>query len=91
MITNVYQKSADREIEAKLEVWDQSAGAWVDETLATPASKNTDQEEKIDVSSYITTEEDVNNLKIRFLAYVIPNNNVKTSHDYLAFNVTYVS
>ena len=90
-ITNIYQKSADKDIAAKLEVWDQSAGSWVHEDLITPVSKSIDQSETIEISSYITTAEDINNLKIRFLAYVIPNNNVKTSHDYLAVNVTYIS
>jgi hypothetical protein len=90
-ITNVYQKSADKDIAAKLEVWDQSTSSWVNETLTTPDSKNTDQEEVVDVSSYITTADDINNIRIRFLAYVVPNANVKTNHDYISVNATYVS
>lgn len=50
----------------KIQVWEQNASAWHDETIARRKKWKLDE---VDVSSYINTQTDVNNLTVRYLAY----------------------
>jgi len=71
---------------AKLQIWDDSASTWVDILLQNP-TPYTDILETYDLSSYIRTSEEVNNLKIRFQARDI--NIQHTSHDLVILEVQY--
>ncbi|MBW2975986.1 DUF4215 domain-containing protein, partial [Candidatus Woesearchaeota archaeon] len=52
---------------AKIMVWDQGTSSWVTHTLPYPPS--IDRTDVIDLSSYITTADEVNNIQIKFQAY----------------------
>jgi hypothetical protein len=73
---------------ARLLVWDQSAGVWVEQILSAPAV-NSDVSETIDVSSYINSVSDINNLKIKFQAADCEASILKTQHDLVSVDVKY--
>ena len=50
----------------KIEVWEQDVSAWHDETIPKITTWTLDE---VDVSSYIDTQDDINNLKVRYLAH----------------------
>ncbi len=50
----------------KIKVWEQDASIWHDETIIKITTWTLDE---VDVSSYIDTQNDINNLKVRYLAH----------------------
>jgi hypothetical protein len=50
----------------KIKVWEQDASVWHDETIIKITTWTLDE---VDVSSYIDTQNDINNLKVRYLAH----------------------
>ena len=50
----------------KIKVWEQDASIWHDETITKITTWTLDE---VDVSSYIDTQNDINNLKVRYLAH----------------------
>ena len=50
----------------KIQVWEQDASVWHDVTITQRSTWTLDE---VDVSSYIDTQNDINNLKVRYLAY----------------------
>ncbi|MCD6414736.1 MAG: hypothetical protein J7L23_03880, partial [Candidatus Diapherotrites archaeon] len=52
---------------ARVLVWDESANEWVTHNLPTPSK--TDRLDVIDLRSYITSPDDLNNVKIKFQAH----------------------
>ena len=60
---NHTEKNADS---VKIEVWEQDTSVWHDETIT---NGNTWTLDEVNVSSYIDTQNDINNLKVRYLAH----------------------
>ncbi|MBI5715554.1 MAG: hypothetical protein HZC38_19315 [Chloroflexi bacterium] len=75
----------------KLQVFESKSSSWHDEPLTLPSAVDTDLSQTIDVSSYINTHDDVNNIKIRFLAYRSSAASITTSHDLLKIQVTHTT
>jgi len=77
---------------ARLKVWDQSSLSWAIYNFPTPLPPvGTDRTETIDVSSYINTLEDVNNLKIWFQVESNPAGPASgvTKHDWIKVTINY--
>ena len=72
---------------AKLEIWD--GENFVDQEISKGSNTTTDNNESIDATSFIETSSQINNLKVRFLAYRGEGGNTKTSHDFIGLSVTY--
>jgi hypothetical protein len=93
-ITFEWQRAAACENlqEARLKIWDYSSSSWRIDNFPTPLpAVGVDRTEVTDLSSYITTPEDVNNLKIWFqgrTATAAPPGGT-TKHDLVKLNVTY--
>jgi pimeloyl-ACP methyl ester carboxylesterase len=85
-IVNNFRRSGSL-TEAKLEVWNGSS--FVDQNISKGQNTTTDNNEEIDVTSYINTPELVNGLIVRFLAYRDDGANTKTSHDFIGVIVVY--
>lgn len=66
---------------ARLRVWDYSAGSWVDNEFATMPPVGHDRTEVIDASSYITSPEELNNIKLWFQGRASPAPGGYTKHD----------
>lgn len=62
---------------------------FTDEEISRGSSAGIDNQEEVDVTSYINTPDLVNNLIVRFLAYRSGTASSKTSHDYIGISVTY--
>jgi len=87
LLYHTYQITASKEIAAKFELWNGSS--WINQSLTVPSVKDTDHAQVLNLTSMINSVNSLNEFKLRFLAYVVPNFNLKTRHDYLALNVTY--
>ncbi len=88
-ITHEYRRSGALTA-AKLEIYEADTDTWHDEPLILPGAANVDISQTINVSSYINSVNDLNNLKIRFLAYrssIVAS--ITTSHDFLGVQVDY--
>ncbi|MEW5947463.1 MAG: PQQ-binding-like beta-propeller repeat protein [bacterium] len=70
---------------AKLEVWEADNPGWNihNETLVVP-TYGVDSSETKQVASYIDTANDINNLKLRFLAYKVGTPTIGTRPDYIS-------
>ena len=89
-----YQRNGPLD-KAKLEIWEEDIGQWHDVAIGIPAGIDQDQTFVIDISSFIDSAADANNLKTRFLAYTndggANSKTIQTFHDYaaLVLNLNY--
>ncbi len=67
----------------KIKVWEQDALAWHDETITIRTTWTLDE---VNVSAYIDTQNDINNLKVRYLAYT----NAANKKLYIEYVAVYV-
>ena len=77
---------------AKLEIYKNSTGVWQNYPLSVPTVQGVDVTDTIDLSSFINTPGDVNNIRIKFLAYTPltgPSEKFKSFHDFLSLYSTY--
>ncbi|HJH29229.1 MAG TPA: type IV pilin [Methanosarcinaceae archaeon] len=58
---------------AKIKVWEESTSMWHDEAITSTTIWKLDE---VDVSAYIDTQADVNNLKVRYLSHVNGNSKI---------------
>ncbi len=72
---------------AKLEVYKASTGDWADYSLSTPDSANTDTVDTINIDTLISTPQDANVIKIRFLSYATDTFTYYTLHDNLTLKI----
>lgn len=90
MINFEWLRSASWIYGARIKVWDQSTSSWHVHDFTLPTI-NTDKMEIINVSSYINTVADVNNLKIQFQARDGScGNGGYTYHDLVELKVDYI-
>jgi len=85
-LTHNFRRSGSLE-KAKLEIWNGSS--FVDQEISVGPNTTTDNNEIIDIYSYINTPDQINSLKVRFLAYRKEGANTKTSHDFIGLTVVY--
>ncbi len=70
----------------KLEVWEEDASVWRNEPIPRSTTWTLDE---VNVSSYIDTQNDINNLKVRYLGRAI-NNNREANIEYIAVYVEWL-
>lgn len=82
-----YQKNGPLD-GAKFEVWKENDDSWYDIEIGVPERTDYDQTFNVDISEFIDSAADANNLKIRFLAYTNDTGQnsrmIQTFHDYVA-------
>ena len=87
-ITIVYQASNTNLADSKLKVYEKENNLWYDEPLGKPSQANVDTTFITrDLSSYINTANDLNNLIIRFYAY--DNSTTSTSINLVKADIIY--
>jgi len=68
---------------AKLEVWDNSASTLRDYTFASIPARGTETTSTFDVTTYINTTDDINNIRFRFLGRASAASSVGIQQDYI--------
>ena len=91
LLHHIFQITSAEPIQAKVELWNTDNASWTVMNLTIPATADTDQSQSMNLTNTLTSLSALNSFKVRFMAYVITNKNVKTRHDYLSLNVTYES
>lgn len=87
-ITIIYRTSATTLAATKLKVYEKENNSWHEESIGIPTAANVDTSFTTgDLSSYLNTAEDLNNLLVRFYAY--DHSTTSTSINQVKANFTY--
>lgn len=84
VLIRINHRTTQTPTNVKIEVWEQSTSTWHNEPI-TPTSTTWVLDE-VNVSTYIDTQDDINNLKVRYLSYV-NGNNKDANIDYITIYV----
>ncbi|MEM4703333.1 MAG: Ig-like domain-containing protein [Candidatus Pacearchaeota archaeon] len=86
-LTFEWQRTSSTEAEARLRVWDHTAGSWSSWYNLSAPNANQDYNFTVNLSSFINTVSDINNFKVQFQAK--DGSGAKTKHDLVQLTVNY--
>ncbi|MEM2017961.1 MAG: hypothetical protein QW585_01985, partial [Candidatus Pacearchaeota archaeon] len=86
-LTFEWQRTGSTDAEARLRVWDHTAGSWSTWYNLSAPNANQDYNFTVNLFSFINTVSDINNFKVQFQAK--DGSGAKTKHDLVQLTVTY--